>query len=88
MASARNADEMGISGTRWHCSDRRTQYVLYWRAKFEETDALVKAHGPGILADADLADYRRMETFVGKTPDMLRLVLDVLNPRAFKDFVE
>jgi internalin A len=66
----------------------RTQYVLYWRAKFEETDALVKAHGPGILADADLADYRRMETFVGKTPDMLRLVLDVLNPRAFEDFVE
>jgi hypothetical protein len=29
-----------------------------------------------------------METFVGKTPDMLRLVLDVLNPRAFEDFVE
>jgi hypothetical protein len=23
----------------------RRQYVLYWRAKFEETDALVKAHG-------------------------------------------
>jgi internalin A len=66
----------------------RTQYVLYWRAKFEETGALVKAHGPGILADADLADYRRMETFVGETPDMLRLVQDVLNPRAFEDFVE
>jgi internalin A len=47
----------------------RTQYVLYWRAKFDETDALVKAHGPGILADAGLADYRRMETFVSKTPD-------------------
>jgi hypothetical protein len=43
---------------------------------------------PSILADADLADYRRMERFVGKTPDMLRLVLDVLNPRAFEDFVE
>jgi hypothetical protein len=59
----------------------RTQHVPYWRAKFEETDALANSHGPGILADADLADYRRMETFVGKTPDMLRLVLDVLNPR-------
>jgi internalin A len=66
----------------------RTQYVLHWRAKFEEMDALVKAHGPGILAAADLADYRRMETFVGKTPDMLRLVQDVLRPREFEEFVE
>jgi len=29
-----------------------------------------------------------METFVGKTPDMLRLVLDVLRPRKFEEFVE
>ena len=66
----------------------RTQYVLHWRAKFDEMDALVKANGPGILAAADLTDYRRMETFVGKTPDMLRLVLDVLRPRKFDEFVE
>jgi len=67
---------------------QRTQYVLHWRAKFDEMDALVKAHGPGILAAADLTDYRRMETFVGKTPDMLRLVQDVLRPRKFEEFVE
>ena len=66
----------------------RTQYVLHWRAKFDEMDALVKAYGPGILAAADLTDYRRMETFVGKTPDMLRLVQDVLRPRKFEEFVE
>jgi internalin A len=66
----------------------RTHYVLHWRKKFEEMDALVKAHGPGILAAADLTDYRRMETFVGKTPDMLRLVLDVLKPGKFEEFVE
>jgi len=66
----------------------RTQYVLHWRAKFDEMDALVKEHGPGILASADLADYRRMQTFVGKTPDMLRLVQDVLRPRKFEEFVE
>jgi hypothetical protein len=51
-------------------------------------DALVKAHGPGILAGADLADYRRMETFVGKTADMLRLVQDVLRPREFDEFAQ
>jgi hypothetical protein len=46
----------------------RTQYVLYWRAKFEEMDALAKTHGPGILAAADLADYRSVQTFVSKIP--------------------
>jgi internalin A len=66
----------------------RTQYVLYWREKFAECDSHVKQHGPGILAAADLADYRRMETFVGKTSDMLRLVQDVLRPRKFEEFLE
>jgi internalin A len=66
----------------------RTQYVLHWRTKFDETDGLVKAHGPGILADADLTDYRRMGTFVSQTPDMLRLVQDILKPRRFEDFVD
>jgi internalin A len=66
----------------------RTQYVLHWRQQFEEMDALVKAHGPGVLADADLVDYRRMETFAGKTPNMLRLVQDVLRPRNFEEFAE
>jgi internalin A len=67
---------------------KRKQYVLHWREKFAEIDAQVKQHGPGILAAADLADYRRMETFVGKTSDMLRLVQDVLRPRKFEEFLE
>jgi hypothetical protein len=54
----------------------------------DEIDALVKEHGLGILAGADLIDYRRMETFVSKTPDMLRLVQDIPKPRKFEDFVE
>ena len=51
-------------------------------------DGLVRQHGLGILAAEDLADYRRIETFLSKTPDMLRLVRDVLRPRTFEDFVE
>jgi serine/threonine protein kinase len=66
----------------------RTDYALYWRQKLVETDALVKAQGLGGLADADLLDYRRTETFASKTPDMLRLVMDVLKPRDFDAFVE
>jgi hypothetical protein len=54
--------------------------VLYWRAKLDKVEADVKANGLGILADADFADYRRMETFASKTPDMLRLVQDILKP--------
>lgn len=66
----------------------RTEYVRHWRKRFEEMDTEVKADGIGILGADDLADYRRMETFAGKTPDMLRLVHDVLRPHKFEDFVE
>jgi TIR domain len=66
----------------------RTKYVLHWREKFAEMDAQVKEHGLGVLAAADLTDYRRMETFVGKTSDMLRLVKDVLRPGQFEEFLE
>jgi hypothetical protein len=48
----------------------------------------VKAHGAGVLANADLLDYRRMETFASKTPDVLRLVQDVLKPHDFDASVE
>jgi len=65
----------------------RTQYVLYWRAKFDEIDALAKAHGPTVLAGADLLDYRRMGTFANNIPDMLRLVQDVLRPCEFEKFL-
>jgi internalin A len=68
--------------------EERTQYVLYWNKKLEEMDARVKNHGLRIIAIEDLLDYRRMETFVGKTPDMLRLVKDILKPRKFEDFIE
>ncbi len=42
----------------------------------------------GILATEDLIDYRRIETFISKPPDMLRLVGDTLSPRKFEEFVE
>jgi hypothetical protein len=50
-------------------------------------DALAKTHGPGILAAADLADYRSVQTFVSKISDMLRLVQHTLRPRSFDDYV-
>jgi internalin A len=66
----------------------RTEYVLHWRQAFNEMDETVNEHGLGILAADDLADYRRMGTFLGKTPDMLRLVQDVLRPGTFEEFAE
>jgi internalin A len=67
---------------------QRTQYIVRWKKRFEETEALVKKFGPAILGSADLDDYRWMSDFVNKTPDMLRLVLDVLRPRDFDEFVK
>jgi len=52
------------------CQDRNAlqiarKYVLHWRKKFEEMDALVNAHVPGIPRRR-LTDYRRMETCAAK----------------------
>ena len=58
----------------------RAAYVRYWREQLEAMEEEVARHGLGALAQADLADYRHMQDFVSKTPDMLRLVLDVLGP--------
>jgi len=65
----------------------RAQYIVHWKKRFEETEALVKEFGPAILGAADLDDYRWMSDFANKTPDMLRLVQDVLRPRSFDEFV-
>jgi internalin A len=67
---------------------QRTQYIVHWKKRFEETEALVKKHGPTILGAADLADHRWVSDFYNKTPDMLRLVLDVLKPRTFDEFMK
>ena len=67
---------------------QRTQYIVHWKKRFEETEALVKEFGPAILGAADLSDYRLMSDFVNKTPDMLRLVQDVLRPQSFDAFVK
>ena len=66
----------------------RTAYVRYWREQFAEMDKAAATDGLGILAKADHADYTRMQDFVTKTPDMLRLVLDVLRPGTFEDFMK
>ena len=66
----------------------RTQYALYWKEKFEETEQLVKRFGPSILAEADLQDHRWTADFVNRTPDILRLVLDILTPRSLDGFAE
>ena len=64
----------------------RAQYAIYWRKRFEELDALVKANSQLVLSDADNADYRRMTRFVSETVNILKLVQDVLHPRTSKRF--
>ena len=66
----------------------RAQYAIYWRKKFEETDAFVKEHGQLVLSDADNAEYRLMTRFVNETANILKLVQDVLRPRSFDEFVK
>ena len=64
----------------------RAQYVIYWRKKFEEMQALVKEYGQLVLSDADNAEYRLMTRFANETANILHLVQDVLRPRTFEEF--
>ena len=66
----------------------RLVYANFWRDRFEKMNKAVKVHGLNVLGAADLADFRRMQEFASKTPDMLRLVLDVLHPNTFEEFLK
>jgi hypothetical protein len=48
----------------------------------------LRAHGPDVLGESDLADYRRIETFRTRIPDLLRLVKDIARPSTFEKFVD
>jgi internalin A len=65
----------------------RLVYTTHWEDRFNEMNKAVKKHGPNVLGIRDHADFRRMQDFASKTPDMLRLVLDVLRPNEFEDFL-
>ncbi len=68
-------------------ASERTQYVVYWRKKLEEKEALVKEYGPLALSDDENAEYRFMKRFVDEIPNILSLVLDTKSPCTFDDFV-
>ena len=66
----------------------RAQYAIYWREKFKELEELIKTEGPEVVAAEDLVDHGRMRRFVYETPNILKLVQDVLRPRSFDEFVK
>ena len=66
----------------------RAQYAIYWREKFKELEELIKTEGYDVLAAEDLIDHARMRRFVYETPNILKLVQDVLRPRDFEEFVK
>ena len=66
----------------------RAQFAIYWRKKFDETDAVVREHGQLVLSDEDNEEYRLMTRFMNETANILKLVQDVLRPRSFDEFVK
>ena len=48
----------------------------------------MKKHGQLVLSDEDNAEYRLVTRFVNETPNILKLVQDVLKPRSFEEFLK
>ena len=67
---------------------QRAYHARYWRARFEELRAFLKAHDQLDLSDDDNADYRRMTRFANETANVLKLVQDTLRPRSFDQFLK
>jgi internalin A len=70
-------------GTLWE----RGQYAIHWRKRFDEVNAFVRQHSLLVLSERDIADYRRMMSFVHETANILALIQDVWRPRDFEDFI-
>ena len=65
----------------------RSQYVIHWRKQYDAIEALVREHGTGAISTGGHAEQRRTSRFVNDTPEILRLVQDMLRPSTFEEFV-
>ena len=66
----------------------RGKVALYWKAQFDELDALVKTHGATFLGEAGFIEYRRIAMFVHQVADILYLVADTLQPKTFDELLQ
>jgi len=65
----------------------RIGYVIHWKKRYAELEALVKEHGYDVLGEKDGQQFRQMKTFYGNVGDILATVADTLQPRTFDDLV-
>jgi internalin A len=65
----------------------RGKVALYWKAQFDELDALVKTHGATFLGESGMTEYRRIAMFVQQVADILYLVADTLLPKEFEELL-
>ncbi|MDG4592281.1 MAG: COR domain-containing protein [Defluviicoccus sp.] len=68
--------------------EERLEYAIHWKQRYENLEALVKAHGYDILGERDSQAFRRMRDFSRNVSDILATVADILQPRDFEDLVE
>jgi len=66
----------------------RTLYAVYWRNEISQLDALVKKHGFQILGEKGARRYQLMNKFANEIGDILETVVEILQPRDFKEFEE
>jgi internalin A len=66
----------------------RAKIATYWKTQFAELDAELKQHGADILGAEDFKNYKRMQDFAHHIGDILYVVADTLQPKAFDELLQ
>lgn len=74
-----------LPGTNISRPRERLPYAIHWKEEYEALAASVKQHGPDILGEEDLRQFKLMQEFSGRVSDILALVSDRLQPRSFEE---
>ena len=61
----------------------RAKRAVFWKQQFDEVDALVRAHGAGILGETDFQRYKLMQDFANRGGDVLATIAGTLVPQDF-----
>ncbi len=67
---------------------RRIEWARFWKDQYDEIDATIRTHGPGLVGEDDFRAFRRIQDFYLNVGNILATIADIVQPRTLAQFAD